>query len=153
MQTFESWLAPVSAAALDAAELRLGITFPQDYRDFIIRTNGLNPRGRLCFKVQQKDEVLLGCLFGIGTERSGGDLEYEQEDATLWDPLPPGMAAIGNDPGGNLLLLDTLGPQAGRVSFWDRVGIWVGTDGRNVFFVAGSFGHFLRLLHSCAECA
>jgi hypothetical protein len=90
-------------------------------------------------------------LYGIGRERTAGDLEFEQKQATLWDPLPPGFLAIGHDPGGSTLLLATLGQDAGRVYFWDRAGLWVLEDGHNTFPVAASFSEFVGSLHELAD--
>jgi hypothetical protein len=94
---------------------------------------------------------MLGILYGVGSERTHADLEYEQEEATLWDPLPDGYLAIGSDPGGNLLLLSTLGKDAGRVWFWDRVGFWVREDGQNTFPVAATFTQFIESLRELSE--
>ncbi len=74
-------------------------------------------------------------------------MEYEYEEATQWNPLLPGFIPIGEDPGGNRLLLATIGKEAGKVFFWDRVGFWVREDGCNLFPVAESFTAFLVSLH------
>src|SRR5262249_49087927 len=96
--------------------------------------------------VPNRGPALAAILYGIRDERTAADLEYEQEQATLWDPLPPRFVTIGHDPGGNTLLLATLGKDAGQVFFWDRVGFWVHEDGHNTFPVAASFTAFMAPL-------
>jgi hypothetical protein len=103
-------------------------------------------REYLYFTVPERTRVMLGVLYGIRSERTPCDLEHEQENAARWHSLPIGYLAVGTDPGGNLLLLTTLGEHAGRVFFWDRVGFWVRADGRNLFPVADSFHQFLGVL-------
>lgn len=143
MRAFRPRFDPAPADALASAESRLGVKFPADYLAFLHTPNGLLPETHLCFTVQDRGDVLLGSLYGIGGERSPGDLEHEQAGATMWHSLPAGYLAVGDDPGGNMLLLATLGDDTGRVFFWDRVGFWVREDGRNLFPVADSFGQFL----------
>jgi hypothetical protein len=143
MRAFSPRFDPAPADALAAAESRLGVTFPDEYRAFLHTPNGLLPETGVCFTVPDRGDVLLGSLYGVGRERSAGDLEHEQAEATMWHLLPAGYIAVGDDPGGNLLLLATLGDDSGRVYFWDRVGLWVREDGRNLFPVANSFEQFL----------
>jgi len=135
----------VPAETVDAAEKRLGVKLPNDYKEFLRNTNGGCPEPN-CFLVSDREAALVGVLYGIRDERISLDLEYEQEQATLWDLLPEGFVAIGEDPGGCLLLLGTLGKDIGRVFFWDRKGFWVREDGLNTFPVAASFTEFLGLL-------
>src|SRR5947209_2981519 len=124
MPKFTRSFGSVSAERVAAFERRLGITLPSEYTKFLRTTNGGIPEPN-CFTVPDRGDAMVGILYGLRGERTNADLEFEQEQATLWDPLPPGFIAIGHDPGGNRLLLATLGEDAGRVFFWDRVGFWV----------------------------
>jgi hypothetical protein len=146
MLKFSHSFGTVSAQKISALEKRLGVKFPADYKRFLRSTNGGCPEPN-CFTVPDRGDALVGILYGIRNERDSCDLEYEQEQATLWDPLPKGLVAIGNDPGGCLLLLSTVGKNPGRVFFWDRKGFWVRKDGHNTFPVAASFAEFLDSLH------
>lgn len=145
MPTFSRGFGRVSAGIVNAAEKRLRVKLPADYKRFIRTTNGGRPTPD-SFLVGDRGAALVAILYGVGPERSPGDLEYEQGEATQWDPLPPGCVAIGHDPGGNTLLLSTLGAAAGHVLFWDRNGLWVREDGQNTFPVADSFTTFVESL-------
>jgi hypothetical protein len=117
MRVLKSWFEPVTTEAINAAEARLRVMLPADYKTFLLETNGLNPEPYLCFAVPEREEVMLGCLYGLKPNRTRCDLEYQQEMITQWSPLPTGYVAIGEDPGGNALLLATAGEDAGRVFF------------------------------------
>jgi hypothetical protein len=143
MPSFSKGFGPVSARKVTTFERRFGINLPADYKQFLRSTNGGIPAPN-CFRVPDRGDALAGWLYGIRDERTDGDLEWEQGQATLWDPLPDGFIAIGEDPGGNRLLLATLGEDAGRVFFWDRVGFWIREDGHNTFPVAASFTEFVQ---------
>jgi hypothetical protein len=123
MAEFTRGFGPVSARTVADFERRCGVSLPDDYTSFLRTTNGgvPEPNG---FTVPGCGDALADFLYGIQAERTAGDLEWEQEQATLWDPLPPGFVAIGHDPGNNKLLLGTIGEDAGRVFFWDRAGFW-----------------------------
>ena len=141
MPTFREGFGPVSAQKVAAMERRLGVTFPADYKRFLRTTNGGCPDPRH-FTVPDRGGALAHVLFGIGEDRSVNDLEYQQ--AELLSPLPPGWLWIGRDRGSNLLVLTTLGEDAGRVLFVDRHGFYVREDGVNAFQVAASFTEFVE---------
>ena len=145
MAAFSRAFGPVSAQKVSALEKRLGVRLPTDYKKFLRTTNGGCPEPN-CFKVPDRGLALVGILYGIRDQRTSCDLEYEQEQATFWDPLPDGVIAIGDDPGGCLLLMDTVGKNPGQVLFWDRKGFWVRKDGKNTFPVATSFDAFVKSL-------
>ncbi len=145
MPTFTRSFGPVSAQRIAAFERRLNIQLPADYKRFLRTTNGGIPKPNH-FLVPDRGGALADFLYGLRTERMRGDLEFEQKQATLYDPLPPGFITIGHDPGGSSILLATLGDKAGRVFFWDRAGLWVRDDGHNTFPVATSFTEFLESL-------
>ncbi|QEG29619.1 SMI1 / KNR4 family protein [Gemmata obscuriglobus] len=150
MPTFSRSYGPVSAAVVNAAEKRLGVRLPADYKRFLRTINGGCPDPQE-FVVPNRGPALAAIFYGVRSERTHADLEYEQEQATLWDPLPPGFLAIGHDPGGNTFLLATFAPDAGRVFFWDRNGLWVREDGRNAFPVADTFTAFMESLHESPQ--
>jgi hypothetical protein len=150
MPTFSEGFGPVSAQKIAAFERRFGIKLPADYKQFLRTTNGGIPDPN-CFNVPDRGEALADYLYGVREERTYCDLEWEQRQASHWDPLPPGFVAIGHDPGGSTLLLATLGEDAGRVFFWDRSGLWVREDGHNTFPLAASFTAFIESLRELPE--
>jgi SMI1 / KNR4 family (SUKH-1) len=150
MARFSGGFAPVTEQRIAACENGLGVRLPADYKHFLRTVNGGVPTPN-CFSVPDRGDALVDFLYGIGQERTAADLEFEQEQATLFDPLPPGVLAIGHDPGGNTLLLATLGGDGGRVFYWDRTGLWVREDRQNTFPIAGSFTELLVSLRALDE--
>lgn len=146
MPTFHAGFKPASAKAISRVEKSLDVKLPTDYKTFLQTQNGGVPSPS-CFTVPHRGDALCDYLYGIRSKRERCDLEYEQELASQWDPLPPGFIAIGHDPGGNTLLLATKGKESGSVFFWDRNGLWIRKDGHNTFPVAMSFTDFLQSLH------
>ncbi len=114
MVAFGESFGPATVASVDAAEQRLGVQLPVDYTRFLHRVNGGSPEPDI-FMVPGHDLVMLGVLYGVSTKRASLDLEYEYEEATQWNPLPPGFVPIGEYPGGNRLLLATIGNEAGTI--------------------------------------
>jgi hypothetical protein len=130
---------------LEATERWLGVTFPDDYKQFLLTHNGGRPDPN-CFSVKDRGDSLVEMLYGIQDSRTHNDLVRELEWATELEPLPNGFIAIGHDPGGGSLLLSTTGSDRGEVYFWARSWLWVQEDGYNTFPVANSFQAFLESL-------
>ena len=145
MPTFTGGFRLPSVAEIEAAERSLGVTLPDDYKQFLLAYNGGRPEPN-CFSVKDRGDALVNMLFGVRDSQTRFDLARELELATELDPLPDGFIAVGNDPGGNSLLLSTAGSDRGEVYFWDRSGLWVREDGHNTFPVANSFTAFLESL-------
>jgi hypothetical protein len=151
MPAFSGSYGPVSTQKVAAVERRLQVKFPADYKRFLRTINGGGPDPSW-FLVPDRGGAFADWLFGIREDRSRNDLEYQQ--AELLEPLPLGWLWIGRDPGSNLLVLTTLGDDAGRVLFVDRHGFYVREDGVNAFQVAASFAEFvegLREMPTAAE--
>jgi hypothetical protein len=87
---------------------------------------------------------MLGAMYGIGKRGSGLDLETQFQE--LNDVVPQGHIPIGEDPGGNLLLMAVHEPSRDRIVFWDRVGILAMETGQNFFPVADDVSQFLKSL-------
>lgn len=138
----------IAADAIEKFEGWLGYRLPEDYRDFLIATNGGLP---------SEAAVVPGCgllvdqpLFGLAAADRMQDLAY----ANLWlrDRFTTDFLAVGYVQGG-LLVLQTRGDRAGSVWFWDdddrRDDERYGTDAicRDLLMLcAPDFGVFLATL-------
>ncbi len=67
--------------------------------NFFLPPTAASPERYLHFHVADHGDVMLGAIFGVGPDRTSLDIEYEQEQATIWEPLPRGYLAIADDPG------------------------------------------------------
>ena len=145
MPAFSRGFGSVSAERVADLEGRLGVTLPDDYKQFMQTVNGGVPEPD-SFAVLDRGHVMIGVLYGILDPPASNDLLYENEELRSWDELPDGFVAIGEDPGGNRLLMKIAGERAGGVYFWDRKGFYARDDGINLFLVAASFSVFLESL-------
>lgn len=96
---------PARDAAIDALAKRLGGIVPPDLRRLLQERNGGKPV-RTAFEVPGLGWTTVTRLYGVG----GGDYAIETVAALIeFQHLPPGTIPFGEDPGGNLLLVDALG--------------------------------------------
>ena len=110
---------PIDEATLAAVEARLDVRFPDDYRQFLLRTNG----GEFPFTVSTTDDL---------ADPKGADLDYfhcvakgqssdiEEEFSLVKDRMPPGHAPIAGNGSGDMILIMATGPDAGAICTWDH---------------------------------
>ncbi len=144
MPTFARSFAPTTTRKIAAFEQRTGLRLPDDYKQFLLTTNGGTPNPKQ-FTVPGCGDALADYLYGLTDPTTPCDLDYELAQAQEIGPLPVGFLPIGHDPGGNTFLLATVGDDRGRVFFWDRGDFWR-TATANTFPVAASFTEFLNSL-------
>jgi len=147
---------PATESAVQAAEHKLGIVFPPDFRHFLMTVNGGRPE-RTAFTIQWNKQPwaeffqnsTVSYFYGLTDDEDDLDIVEEYED---WSERIPSITIpIGNDPGGALLLLIVKGERAGEVHYWvqDYEADFEGgevPDFRNVGFIARSFSDFLSSL-------
>jgi hypothetical protein len=97
-----------SESGLVALERCIGVTFPEDYRQFILHFNGgyfkcpeITPVGRDCAL------ETLQALFGIGASHETAELGRPEDIALFEDNAPPKIVPIGSTGMGGLIILDT----------------------------------------------
>jgi cell wall assembly regulator SMI1 len=130
---------PLSEERLARLESQLKARLPEDYRAFLLQSNGGRPAPcRFTFALEgEEQESILEWFFAVH------DQPYEEDED--WGPdagegLPPYFAQpldevrkdfrsempkakvlpVGRDPGGNLVCLGYAGKWAGRVYFFDH---------------------------------
>lgn len=129
--------APIDDAKLAAAEARMGVRFPEDYRQFLLRTNG----GEFPFEVCNADD---GCdpryicvreFYGVASGEYY-DIEYWHRLSKPY--LPPGYIPIAADSGGDDILIVTTGADVGAICARDHEVV----EPENMRVVARSFAEF-----------
>ena len=154
MTDFETRFPPASPEQITAFEAELGHPLPDDYRAFLQQVNGGIPTpGTFAIRwagqpfAVQYDRSEAGFIYGL----AGPD----EELGLIWNHgsnegrIPRTTLAVGEDGGGNLVLLGVAGGEAGRVFYWARE--FEGPEGEeptfdNVGYVADSFSAFLGAL-------
>ena len=104
-----------SASDLQAFEKKLGVSLPQQYRDFLLEQNGGRP-DLGDFTVPNWGESLVNFFYGAGI---GGNYDLEVALHSLDDVMPVDrVIPIGDDPGGNQICLGIRGEYLGKIYFW-----------------------------------
>lgn len=163
---------PAPPACVDGIERRVGARLPEDYRKFLSTVNGgrpVGPEGSGDYAMvdidwkgrapQESDErAILDVL--LAAEDWSENFTRGKNPALTLDGvytdfvaterrLPPGMVAIGRDPGSSLFVLDVAG-RPGEVWFWaadwfDRSRL-VSDPYHNMARLAPSFSSLLDML-------
>jgi len=138
-----------SDADLSAFEDELGRRLPDEYRTFLLSTNGGEPQqyNRLAGRSAGAPTVSVRWLFGL---RTGDEYDLGAVRRTMTGRLPAELLPIGTDSGGNLFCLG----DGGAVFYWDRdldaddeeQPSWKGAER-----LADSFGDFLARLEPAPE--
>lgn len=129
-------------------EMRLGISLPLQYREFLRSHNGGRPKPD-AFPIADNasdDHGLVDYFLCIKD-----DDVYNLADwvTDFQNRVPPDLLPIAVDPGGNLICLAIAGQNTGKVYFWDHENeVTEGETPRydNVYFVTNSFKDFVDSL-------
>ena len=142
----DSWQ-PISRGEISALEAKLGVQFPKDYREFLLRYNGCDWRHGVQCKVRAPswcvDEIIVHGILGIVPESRFGtsDILYEYE--TFRDRIPAGGVPI-MDAAGDPIFLDLGSANYGKVYYYNRS--HEGGEENLVYLIADSFTEFMQAL-------
>jgi hypothetical protein len=145
---FTSSLGRATLAAIRKVEEELGVTFPDDYRAFLLAVNGGVPAPHQ-FKMAKSgrpgEEIGVDFFYGVAaTRRRAHDLRREQEEiVSRTDSLPEGFITIGHDGGGAPYFISTTGKGAGGIYFFDPDGFLDPGGEPKLYLVARNFADLL----------
>lgn len=116
---FEDFGAPATIDAIKEAEARLGVRFPDSFRELLTEHNGTHPEpSEFDLDDDNVDEelrtVAVAFFFGVGVDRES--LDIERVAADYEGRIPNNATPIGRDPGGSLFLLSS--DSDGSILFW-----------------------------------
>lgn len=135
----------IERVELDSLERRLGVKFPEDYREFLMKYNGGYPvpDGFRFFGREVGSSVHHFLRVRGGDESES--LEYAAD--VFAGRVPSGLFPVARDPGGNLICIGVLGGAfESQVVFWDHEGeADVGEEpvGSNLTLISMDFSSFL----------
>lgn len=104
-------------SAIEVFEAFLGVKLPSDYANYLLKNNGGTPANKY-FDIPGEGYDLVNYFFALVGANKQRTLSYAMRNYK--GRVPDEMLPIGNDPGGNLLLLTLKGKMRGKVSFWDH---------------------------------
>lgn len=126
---------PLQVWRLADFERRLGVSVPEQYREFLLASNGGKPEPHHC-KIGSGDTSDVRSLRGLHNRSIDSlDSVWEQYQERV-PPLPVHLVAIADDSGGNEWCIGLTGSDRGRIFFWDH-------ESGEVIEVAESFQAFL----------
>ncbi len=130
-------------------EERLGHKFPNDYKEFLLKTNGgrfnyIEEEDIHGFHVDLIDEenMWIDSLYGVGEEACNLLINYNKE----YGEEIEGCIIIGDTLAYGFLLYDYLGvlEDEGGIYFWDDTRAYkTSSDDGNVYFVANDFNELM----------
>ncbi len=142
----------VTEADIRELEERWHVTLPQDYRAFLMNTNGGltdvlddDSNGGSIYIEDFSDSIALNVLYGVKTGKKNADINTWME--MFKDEIFPQTLLIGDDLTSGFIALICGGEDAG-VYFWDDSYVFKGScDEHNVYFIADSFTELLKMAH------
>ena len=149
----ENPLEPLSKEAIQNAESALGVKFPNEYVQFLLKYNGGRPEPA-GFDIEWRTNQPIGedwrtSMLSWFLSIYDGDetnlLEYNK--ISFSGRIPKETIAIADDCGGNLILLGVSGEYKDKIFFWvkdDEVEEGGVPGFENVGFLANSFDEFLN---------
>ena len=123
-----------SEAQLCELEARIGVTFPDDYRRFVLEFNGgyFSEPEIVPVDPECPPSMLTG-MHGIGASHWESELGHAPTLALFDDNDPPQIVPIGHTPMGSLIVLGTA------------------SEGRGVIFLKQAYGDFYYLADGIEE--
>lgn len=136
---------PLAEIDLDSLEQQLGLDLPNDYRSFLLSTNGGYPvpNGFAIPDNPVDEHGLVHYFLCIDNDDVYNLMDWAER---YKDRIPEGLVPIATDPGGNLICLSATGASSGNVFFWEHER--EADEGQaprqdNVYLVADSFQRFI----------
>lgn len=150
----ERAFAPTSREEIHRFEMRRGIVLPQEYRNFLLQSNGGAPEPD-SFDVPGWTHKASGMqrFFGI---RKGDVNDLDRTCEVYRDRIPNELLPIASDSFGNIIAIGIRGQRRAKIYFWDHEdeldenGLHR-QDYSNVFLLANSIDEFLNKLYEYKE--
>ncbi len=140
-------------------EKKLGVDFPQDYTNYLLRHSGEVIDGSPMFPYLESysggNKGVLGVLFGV-LPNEDDDYDLLESFETYFGRIPNDLLPIGEDPGGNIICLGVKDKRKAKVYFWDHeeekpVLEGENIDDSNLYLIANSFTEFILSLEHNLE--
>ena len=141
---------PLMAKEIRRLEAQIGRPLPEDYREYLLETDGGTPDPNTFMIPQIKQEASVDVFYGTGIEvRELGIFLWLEE---LKGTIPETWIPIGKDPGGNVILMDLSKPSKSPILYWDATRFFRQSTAKNNTYPLGkSFSDFLKKLYAEPE--
>ena len=135
----------LSQKNIEDFETSNSIELTDHYKRFLLKWNGGTPYVGVFMITEEEGPSVMNYFYSIGDPDN--DLADSLDSYNL--RLPKGFIAIGDDPGGNGILLGISGPHYDQIYFWDHENEpdLDEPDMSNMYFLADNIWKFLDNLY------
>ena len=109
--------APITVKDINSTMQKLGITLPESYENFLLKTNGGIP-SYIYFTTEDNDYVI--DQFYAISNKKGSFQSYFRHYKLENNILPKKLAAIADDAFGNLICISLEDEDKGSIYFWNH---------------------------------
>ncbi len=136
---------PVDAETLSKVEKQYDFRFPDEYKSFLLQSNGgkINPRN-FTFGAEDYEGSRIDKFLAVYSGEHDNFEKYFQMYKKDAQRLPDNLVPIAHDDGGNLICISVDGNDCGAIYFWDHE--YELEDEENIFLIKSSFNEFLAAL-------
>lgn len=135
----------ISESELDEVSSAIGLDFPADYKNFLLKYNGGSPDpDAITIKEHEEEVGTVQLFFGIDREIESSCLKWVYDE--LRDRIPDSYLPIACSDTGDIFCLVLSKNQYSSVVFWDATNEKDKNSLDNIYEIADSFSRFLELL-------
>lgn len=130
---------------IEKVEKELGFKLPQDYKTFLLDTNGgINSNYELSFRIKElNDNIVIDVIFGIDVDENANILSVTK---SLAGEMHPNSILIGDSIQHGFIVMICTGANKG-IYYWDESYIYdISNDECNMYKIANDFREFLEIL-------
>lgn len=130
----------ITLSDIEVTEKEINVKFPKEYITFMLSQNGGYPKKSKFSLPDKSNSTVISHFYSIGDMKSN----LKKVNWMLEGVIPLDYISIGNDPGGNEILLRVKGENIGEIYFWDHD---VNPEEEDpMHFLAKSLNDFLKML-------
>lgn len=154
--SFENSFEPTDIVKIAEFELNHNISLPEDYRVFLLKSNGGKPRVRRFKTIDGKQESSLMLFYPL-SEDNEPNLDSIYQEFNKTGLILSNFLAIGDDPIGNKICISLLGNDRGSIYYWSLDMEDTDGDGyipsyKHMSLIAKNFDDFIKGLFRKETC-
>ncbi|MEX0677566.1 MAG: SMI1/KNR4 family protein [Pirellulales bacterium] len=143
---------PISENQLARLEADLGVDYPEQYRDFLLRFNAGDWAHRVSFRVLHPtrcvNQIHLGHNLGIVPDEQFAYADIRHAAEVFHGRVPHSFVSVMSD-GSNPICMEMAEENCGKIYFWDRDN--EGSEENLEYLIADSFMDFLSCLSPASK--
>ncbi len=127
----------ISNSDIENMEQKLGISFPSDFKEVILKNNGSSPELNV-FDTDVSQERVAEYLLSFNQDDKGNILDTYY---SIKDRLPEKCIPVMSDPFGNYICFNFSNEDSPKLYFWDH-------ENNSIEFISDDFTNFLKKLYT-----